>query len=399
MKGEHRAEDPRGTRNGHASLGDPLRGRGASSGNNSEHTSCSRQQGDGLIAHKMDRIRIDLLGRSSPSQSQSLTWLVFSRIVIPATVLVGFGLLIPQLRVWLKPRVETDAIVHAIRFGGEARWQAITQVAKLLEDDRYPELRKNPELAEALSEAFREELRRSLRDQSDLSVISQKYLCCVLQQFDEKQVIPALCEGAVWWGWSTPQVGSPVRRAAVEGLFEIANRLGPEVLRETPEVMPALNTAAEDPIDPVRAAAALTLGMHGGPEACETLESLLHDPALNVRYSAAIGLGMAGSPAGLPVLSELFFSDDAEYLTATGNTESIAASRTCRLIFLGLCSVESLIDKRPDVEIEIVRPAVNRFCQSHVPPHVKEVAFRVQRKMERRSEVGKGWLTGKQDHF
>ncbi|MGQ9771096.1 MAG: HEAT repeat domain-containing protein [Thermogutta sp.] len=365
----------------------------------SEPTSVSRERGNGSIAHKAQQIRFDLPASISRSRSQSLGWLLFSRLVIPLTALMGFGMLIPQIRFWLKPRVETDAIVYAIRSGGEARWQAIGQIATLLSDDRYLELRKNPELAEALSEAFREELRRPFRDQSDLSVISRKYLCYVLQQFDEELVIPALCEAAVWWGAPTPQVGSPVRRAAIEGLFEIGNRLGPHVLRKSPEFIPALNTAAADPIDPVRAAAALTLGMHGGPEACETLESLLNDPVLNVRYSAAIGLGMAGSPAGLPVLSELFWSDEAEHPTATGNTESISASRTCRLIFLGLCSVESLMDRRPDVEIEIVRPAVHHFCQSHAPHHVKEAAFRVQRKMERRSGLEKGRLAGEQDHF
>lgn len=330
------------------------------------------------------RLRVDRPQGSTGVSSPSFVWLVFSRVVLPLVLLGGVVGLVHKARFWLKPKIDTAAIVQDIRAGGQLRWQAIAQIGTFLADDRYPEVRVNPELASAVSEAFRDELRKPLRDQSDLSVVSRKYLCFILHQFDQQSVVPALCEGAVWWGTSTPHPGSPVRRAAVEGLYEMAERLGPQILRETPEVISTLCTAASDPIDPIRAAAALTLGMHGGPEACTTLESLLNDPAPNVRYSAAIGLGMSGSPKGLPVLNELFHCDEVERLAATGNTESIFARRTCRLLFLGLSSVESLMDSQPRVSVDVVRPAVSHFCQSRVPPHVKEVAFRVQHKMKTR---------------
>ena len=352
-------------------------------GHHGEPRLVSVEDGKSLPDETTRRFRVDHPRGSAGARSETLLWLVFSRVVLPLTVLVGAGLLIHKARVWLKPRVDTAAIVQDLRAGGDTRWRAVAQIATILSDDRYPEVRANPELAAAVSQAFRDELRIPLRDQSDLSVVSRKYLCFVLHQFDQQSVVPALCEGAVWWGTATPHPGAPVRRAAVEGLYEMADRLGPEILRNTPEVMPALCTAASDPIDPVRAAAALTLGMYGGPEACATLESLLDDPALNVRYSAAIGLGMAGSPKGLPVLSELFQCAEVERLAATGNTESIPASRTCQLLFLGLCSVESLMDRHPGIPVDVVRPAVYHFCQSRIPPHVKEVAVRVQHKMSR----------------
>jgi hypothetical protein len=352
-------------------------------GHHGEARLLSAKDGEPSTDGKTYRLRVDHPQDGAGTQSETLLWLVFSRVVLPLTILIGSGLLIHKARVWLKPRVDTAMVVQDIRTGGEARWRAVAQIGAILDDDRYPEIRTNPELAAAVSEAFRDELRVPLRDQNDLSVVSRKYLCFVLHQFDHQSVVPALCEGAVWWGTSVPHPGSPVRRAAVEGLYEMAERLGPQILRTTPEVMPALCTAASDPIDPVRAAAALTLGMHGGPEACATLESLLDDPAPNVRYSAAIGLGMAGSPKGLPVLNQLFHCAEVERLAATGNTESIAASRTCRLVFLGLCSVESLLDGHPGTSVDVVRPAVYHFCQSRVPRHVKAVAIRVQHKMSR----------------
>ena len=341
---------------------------------------------DGLMTDESRHLRVDRPARSSHSRSDNLGWLVFSRVVIPLFVLIGGAALIQQARMWLKPNIELEEIIQGVRSGGAARWQALVQIASILEDSRYPEVRSDPRLAKALSEAFQEELRQPLLNQSDMSVVSRKYLCFVLCQMDHEQVVPALCEGVTWWGTSTPQAGSPVRRAAVEGLYEMADRLGPQVLRNSPEVVPALCTAASDPIDPVRAGAALTLGMHGGPQACETLETLLDDPAPNVRYSAAIGLGMAGSPKGLPVLNELFQCDEVERFAATGNTESIFANRTCRLVFLGLRSVESLLDTHPNVQVDMIWPAESHLCQSHIPRHVKEVAFRVESKMQHRSQ-------------
>lgn len=356
-------------------------------GHDLEKDCVSSDLAQGLASDETRHLRVDRPVHASRSRSENLGWLVFSRVVIPLFVLIGGAVLIQQARVWLKPNIELDEIIQGVRSGGTARWQALIRIAPILRDSRYPEVRTDPELAEALSEAFREELRRPLMDQSDMSVVSRKYLCYVLYQMDHERVVPALCEGVTWWGTSTPQAGSPVRRAAVEGLYEMANRLGPEVLRRSPEVMPALCTAASDPIDPVRAGAALTLGMHGGPQACGTLETLLDDPAPNVRYSAAIGLGMAGSPKGLPVLNELFQCDEVERLAATGNTESIFANRTCRLVFLGLRSVESLLDTHPNVQVDMIWPAVSHLCQSHIPRHVKEVAFRVESKMQHRSQI------------
>jgi len=371
----------------HAPLSDSQGRLGEDIGGHAEPDSALSEKTDVLITGDQRHLRVDRPEHSARSRSESLQWLVFSRIVIPLVILVGGAVLIQRARVWFRPGIELERIIRDVRSGGAARWQALVQIASLLRDSRYADVRRNPELAEALSEAFREELRQPLNDQSDMSVVSRKYLCFVLYQMEDETVVPALCEGVTWWGLSTPQAGSPVRRVAVEGLYEMANRLGPQVLRESPEVMPALCAAASDPIDPVRAEAALTLGLHGGPEACETLERLLDDPAPNVRYSAAIGLGMAGSPKGLPVLNELFQCDEVERLAVTGNTESIFANRACRLVFLGLRSVESLLDTHPNAEVDMIRPAVTHLCGSHVPRHVKEVAFRVESKMKHRSRI------------
>ncbi|HPU06710.1 MAG TPA: HEAT repeat domain-containing protein [Thermogutta sp.] len=330
-------------------------------------------------------LRVDGAKHPPGGLSQNLMWLIFSRIGVPLLMLAGAVLLLQKARLWFRPPLEMPQIIQDIRSDGAARWRAVAQIGAIMADGRYPEVRSDRELAMAMSDAFREELQRPLLSVSDLSVVSRKYLCFLLWQMDDESVILALCEGATWWGISMPQPGSPVRCAALEGLCEMARRLGPEVLRQSPAVLPALRQAARDPIDPVRANAALALGLHGGPSGCETLEGLLNDPSRNVRYSAAIGLSTAGSDKGVLTLKEFFECEEVERLVATGNTESIVAGRTCRLLLLSLESIEVLMNTQPEAQVESLRPAINRFCQSQLPPHVKEVAFRVRRKMQERT--------------
>lgn len=340
---------------------------------------------DGSTVPAVRHLRVDRPKCLPRRLSQNLMWLIFSRIVLPLLVLAGGVLLLQKARLWFKPPLEMHQIIRDLQTEGPTRWRAVAQIGAIMTDGRYPEVRSNKELAIALSEAFREELRRPLASYSDLSVVSRKCLCFLLWQMDDESVIPALCEGATWWGTSIPQPGSPVRCAALEGLYEMARRLGPDVLRENPAVLPTLCQAATDPIDPVRAGAALTLGIHGGPTGCETLEMLLEDPSWNVRYSAAIALSMAGSDKGVAVLKEFFECEEVERLVATGNTESIMTGRMCRLLLLSLESIEVLMNAHPDAKVDTLRPAVGRFCQSQLPRHVKEVAYRVRNKMQSRS--------------
>lgn len=314
-----------------------------------------------------------------------LGWLVVSRVIIPGILIVGAGLGLVRLRSLITPDVKVGEVVAQLREGGSARWKAVAYITPFLYDQRYKDLRSDPALAAALSETLAQELESPLAGYADFSIAARAHLCRLLRCMETPVVIPSLAKAVRWRGGPSPQMDSPVRRAAAESLYELGDRLGSHVLRDNPEVLPALLQAAGDPVDPVRAAAALALGLHGGDEACQKLAGLLGDPNPAIRYNAAIGLALAGDAAGMDILEELFQSKETQTLAETGNLESINAMRTRRLLVLGLRSLDRLIDMDPTAPVEDLRPSLNRLQYSLVPEDVKQLALQVEVKINQRA--------------
>jgi len=315
----------------------------------------------------------------------SLIWLLISRVVLPLILLIGAAVGFVRIRALLAPRVEVANVVAQLRAGGQARWQAVAYLTPFIYDERYDDLRRDPVLATALADSLAEELDQPVAGYSDMSIAARAHLCRMIRRMDVPAVIPCLVKAVRWRGGGSPELDSPVRKAAAEGLYQLGERLGPEVLRAYPEVLPALLVAVDDPVDPVRSAAALALGLHGGPEACDKLETLLGDPNPAVRYNAAIGLAMAGDAAGIAILEELFHSKETEKLATTGNLESINGMRTRQLLVLGLRSVNRLMDMDPTAPVEDLRPVLNHLQYSLVPEDVKQLAFQVEVKLNQRT--------------
>lgn len=314
-----------------------------------------------------------------------LGWLIVSRVIIPGLLITGVAFALVRIRTLITPDVKVGEVVVQLREGGQARWRAIAYITPFLYDQRYKDLRNDLALAAALSETLSQELESPLMGYADFSIAARAHLCRLLRCMDTPVVIPSLAKAVQWRGGPSPQMDSPVRRAAAESLYELGDRLGARVLRDSPEVLPALLVAAGDPVDPVRAAAALALGLHGGDEACRKLEGLLGDPNPTIRYNAAIGLALAGDPAGVDILEELFQSKEAQTLAETGNLESINAMRTRKLLVLSLRSLDRLIDMDPTVPVDDLRPSLNRLQFSLVPEDIKQLALQVEVKINQRA--------------
>ncbi|WP_347243313.1 HEAT repeat domain-containing protein [Thermogutta sp.] len=315
----------------------------------------------------------------------SLVWLLISRVILPLVVVIGAAVGFVRLRAMLAPRVEVANAVAQLRAGGQTRWQAVAYLTPFIYDQRYDDLRRDPALAEALADCLTEELQQPLAGYSDMSIAARAHLCRLIRRMDVPTVIPCLAKAVRWRGGGSPEMDSPVRKAAAEGLYELGERLGPEVLHASPDVLPALLIAVDDPVDPVRSVAALALGLHGGPEACAKLQMLLGDPNPAVRYNAAIGLAMAGDAAGIATLAELFHSKETEKLATTGNLESINGMRTRQLLVLGLRSVNRLMDMDPTAPVDNLRPVLSQLQYSLVPEDVKQLAFQVEVKINQRA--------------
>ncbi len=320
-----------------------------------------------------------------PHRQPSLVWLLISRVVLPLVLVTGIALGFARVRGLLAPRVEVGNVVAQLRLGGQTRWQAVAYLTPFIFDQRYDDLRRDPVLAQALADCLTEELDQPLAGYSDMSIAARAHLCRMIRCMDVPSVIPSLVKAVQWRGGGSPEMDSPVRKAAAEGLYQLGERLGPEVLQTYPEVLPALLVAVDDPVDPVRSAAALALGLHGGPEACDKLETLLGDPNPAIRYNAAIGLAMAGDAAGIAILEELFHSKETEKLATTGNLESINGMRTRQLLVMGLRSVNRLMDMDPTAPVDGLRPVLSQLQYSLVPEDVKQLAFQVEVKLNQRT--------------
>lgn len=323
-------------------------------------------------------------GQPKPRGSESLVWLVITRLVMPGLLLVGAGFGLVRLRSLITPEVKVAEVVEGLREGGHARWQAVSYITPYLYDQRYEDVRHNPALAIALANTLSEELDIPAQGYQDMSIAAKAHLCRLLHCVNTPEVIPALVKAMQWRGVSSPEMESPIRRAAAEGLFELGDRLGPQVLRGDPSVLEGLLQAVDDPVDPVRAAAALALGLHGGPEACDKLATMLGDPNPSVRYNAAIALAMAGDTRGIVILEELLQCREVQKLADSGNTESINGMRTRRLLVLSLRSVDRLLDLNPSAPLDDLRPAIDRLQYSLVPEDVKQLAQHVQVKLSQR---------------
>ncbi len=127
------------------------------------------------------------------------------------------------------------------------------------------------------------------------------WLSRALGEFDIDAGIPALVEAATK---EDNREEVKVRRAALQAISILADRLDSESVRQHEGVLAALKQAATDRSDDpaeeelrgqLRATAAYTLGLVGGDPAIKQLAAMLSDPFPDARYNAATGLARQGN--------------------------------------------------------------------------------------------------------
>ncbi|NMC20180.1 MAG: HEAT repeat domain-containing protein [Thermogutta sp.] len=323
-------------------------------------------------------------GRGRPSRAPpSLSWLLFSRLVFPGIFLASglAGLL--TLREIVAPPLDMPRILSGLERGGSARAEALTQVHEAILDPRYRDLKADPELAESLIRVLETELRQPITGSPEFTVAYRAQLCRLVRELDTPRTVPVLLIAVECRIADTPQLDSPIRRAAAEGVVTALERHGPDCVRSVPGGVAALCRAAKDPVAPVRAAAAAALGHIGGDEVCDLLREMLHDDTDVVRYNAAIALAYAGRGTGLDTLHEFLRSENVRNLADTGSTESVIGDRTCKLLCRALFALDRLCDRSTEERLAVLHPAMEDLCLSRAPEEVRTLAMRVDLKIER----------------
>ena len=194
-------------------------------------------------------------------------------------------------------------------------WQKALTIANLLCDRQQAELRRNPGLANRLSEILNEQIEQGGLEPEQLKL--RVYLCRALGVFEIEEGLPVLVKAA-----ATQRDLSEieVRKAAIEAIALRAEGMpnGPAVLQQDGPLMQTLLTAASQQIGSppeteldaqLRSRAAFTLGVIGGPESRDQLARMLSDADLTVRCNATTGLARHGDTRCVERLAEMLQPD------------------------------------------------------------------------------------------
>jgi HEAT repeat protein len=232
----------------------------------------------------------------------------------------------------------------------------------------------------------------------DNSINLRLYLARVLGEFRTPVVLPVLVKAATTERdaevertadprqWFPKEID--VRRAALESMAVLAGEqsLGPEELRNDPDVMQALLDASREQAtgpDPnedrakLRQTAAYTLGLIGGERALDRLAAMLSDAFPNARYNAAVGLARSGDPRAVEVLAEML---DPENEAAVASEESPGEQAWKRSLIMmnALRAAKELKQKNPAADQQAVEQAVEKLLdpkyQDAVNLEIREAA-------------------------
>ncbi len=272
-------------------------------------------------------------------------------------------------------------LAREIAAGGNGSWQKAVTLAQLLSsrDSTAEKLKDDPEFCKNMADILAKELKTQLTDskEDEQRVESRMYLARVLGEFRTFEGLPTLIEAATH---DQNDVDINVRLAALEALAVFANNVGPEKLRDEPEVMKALDEcshASDENTSPVagaspdyrprgeiRGAAAFTLGVIGGKPALDRLAEMLDDAYPNVRYNATSGLCRWGDPRAVKGLREMLKPDNTQ-AGADERHETEREAKRLSVLRTGIDSAKRWIERRPsDVDAEPVMQLLKTLAES-----------------------------------
>lgn len=277
----------------------------------------------------------DLPDELPPVEPPSAGFIV-QLFVVPAIIVaavIGVYVLFGQLA---SAEADWRQLVTDVQSGNpHVRWRGALGLAQLLDADRQRSsdarpLAEQPEIAEALSNLYREQISISNPNEEELKQI--EFLSKAVGRMDVPQVvIPVLREGM------EPSRDPIVRKHSMIGLAMVAGRAHEqgEILR-SPKLVDDLIGLTGQEAGLVRHHAAYVLGLIPTDEALNRLEALLSDGDQMTRVNAAIGLARNDSEDGLVVFEELL-TEAAGWrldpsLVASEEDEALYFERTLMLL-------------------------------------------------------------------
>ncbi|MGI9428372.1 MAG: HEAT repeat domain-containing protein, partial [Bythopirellula sp.] len=291
---------------------------------------------------------------------------IIQLFVVPAVIVLAVVLLW-LLVTTLATQGDQDPtkIVAALRSSNQARWQKADELANMLRlEKRYPELKRNAELASQLAVLLDEEVTAGLDDKNSISL--RYYLCRVLGEFYVDDGLEVLLKTAR----ADPE--RDVRREAVNALAVLSHGMReqePSKKLDHPELIETFSALANDPDDLIRSQAAFALGVlvlspEADPQLLTELEQLVDDLYSDARYNAALGLARQGNLRAVNAVAEMFDPEALSMNTASEKTPALQAFKRDTIVKNALDATQLLSKKNPGVELQELNRALEAFVKS-----------------------------------
>ena len=263
---------------------------------------------------------------------------------------------------------DPQELVTDIARGDKQGWQKAATLAELLQNRDHDHLKSDAGLAGKLADALERKIDEgdkdfkgdALEDRLRLRV----FLCRALGEFRIDAGMPVLIKAA---RTQRKEEETAVRRAAVQALAVLVKNLGPEQVRDHPELLATLRSASqerppsgedsENAYAELRSNAAYALGMLGGEEALDRLALVLNDSYANARYNAATGLARNGDVRAIAGLLEMLDPQNAAAV-AEEESESEKGWKRSLVHTNGMTGVEMLREANPDADLSELKAAL-----------------------------------------
>lgn len=318
-----------------------------------------------------------------PPVEQPSAKFIIQLFVVPALIVMGIVAVWLALN-WLvrSATIDPNKLIEGIERGPSvARWQRASELAEMLNSNRYPELKQNKEVAAHLAQILDREIDQSKDGKDSQQDATLRYfLTSALGEFQVDDGVDALLKAAAT---NRGEDDKLVRRAAIEAIavraFNIQQLNPPQQLTNA-NLDSALVKLSQDEDPEIRLRAAFALGKLGTPAAIQRLEVLVNDPNVDTRTNAAIALAHRGNAKAVETLVEML--DLSEPSREAEKTESADKGepgfKKAVVIASAIDAAHALARQNPQADLssvvkafeQLVAADAKTLAAAHVPPSV-----------------------------
>lgn len=260
-----------------------------------------------------------------------------------------------------------DELVKDFEQLNEATWQKALTLANMLRDPSSSALRRDPRMAQRLASVLDRQIEVGQTDTGH--VWFRMYLCRALGEFEVADGLPALLRAA---SEERAVEDLEVRRAALQAIGLLVDRVGASTAQENDDLLPALERAAAERGDQpddrdarakLRSTAAFVLGLLDGEAAGDQLVRLASDPYPFVRYNAAVGLARQGDERAVPRLVEMLDPHNVELLKSDESQTEVEWNRI-HVMRNALRAAKQLAEKNAFADLSPLGSAVDELIKT-----------------------------------